>query len=229
MLLHWADHGSMHIYVAYLTQHGISHHNRLWQINVIFQKECWPFYDTLTYNGKQLHPRILTGHCITSCRSTLHWVNFPKPPKKVFILWQEFVTTCLTPLHTTCIIQWDTTTIRCRTDPQWYQLKGTETTLNPAILQSFTRVEVAHYKTFIQLICLSNINSHNTTSPTSQPTTLKDLYKQHQNILPTWRRTCYHRSHQQCQGLNNWHQWCIPKRQTLCSLMDPDCRKCWPH
>jgi hypothetical protein len=55
-------------------------------------------YDIVTYDGVQIHPNILMGIRPPSRQTIHHWVNFPKPPKKDMILWQEFVLRYLQPL-----------------------------------------------------------------------------------------------------------------------------------
>ena len=38
--------------------------------------------DLLTYDLTQIHPDLLAGNRVSSRKSTIYWVNFPRPPKK---------------------------------------------------------------------------------------------------------------------------------------------------
>ncbi len=64
------------------------------------------FYNTLTYDDKRVHPEIAQGHCIISRVSTIHWVDFPKPPKKDAALWRSIVETQIQLLIEEITITW---------------------------------------------------------------------------------------------------------------------------
>jgi hypothetical protein len=63
-------------------------------------------YDLLTYDRKQIHPEFTCGKRVLSRTSTIHWVDFPKPPKKDATLWISFLNTHGKPI-TTRPIEWD--------------------------------------------------------------------------------------------------------------------------
>ncbi len=67
-------------------------------------------YDVLTYDGKQVHPELARGRQVASRTSTIHWVDFPKPPKKDMTLWTSFIETYITPIIDGNPIQWDLNT-----------------------------------------------------------------------------------------------------------------------
>ncbi len=66
------------------------------------------FYDLITYDGSQIHPDLLLGSRIASRKSTIYWIDFPKPPKKDLALWQAFLNMYIKPLLSSKIIRWDT-------------------------------------------------------------------------------------------------------------------------
>jgi hypothetical protein len=64
-------------------------------------------YDLLTYDGSQIHPELARGSRVSSRASTIHWVDFPKPPKKDAQLWITFLTTYIKPYIESKSIQWN--------------------------------------------------------------------------------------------------------------------------
>jgi hypothetical protein len=64
-------------------------------------------YDVLTYDDKQLHPEIARGRRVASRTSTIHWVDFPKPPRKDAVLWASFLETHITPNINRHPLEWD--------------------------------------------------------------------------------------------------------------------------
>jgi hypothetical protein len=66
-------------------------------------------HDLLTYDGLQIHPDIARGKRVSSRTSTIHWVDFPKPPKKDAALWISFMQTHISPFTTVNPIKWDRT------------------------------------------------------------------------------------------------------------------------
>jgi hypothetical protein len=64
-------------------------------------------YDILTYDGTQIHPELAKGKRVSSRMSTIHWVEFPKPPKKDAALWIAFIDTHIKPLAGTIPIRWN--------------------------------------------------------------------------------------------------------------------------
>ncbi len=67
-------------------------------------------FDILTYDGKLVHPEIARGHRVISRKSTIHWVDFPKPPKNDAALWTSFLENFITPIVSNNSMQWDTHT-----------------------------------------------------------------------------------------------------------------------
>jgi hypothetical protein len=65
-------------------------------------------YDLITYKGDAIHPAYTKGNRPLSRISTIYWVDFPKPPKKYRILWQNFLSTHIEPLIKQIQIQWNT-------------------------------------------------------------------------------------------------------------------------
>jgi hypothetical protein len=64
-------------------------------------------YDLITYDGSQVHPEYTSNNRVKSRRSTIHWVNFKKPPKKYLKLWNEYITRYVAPRIPTNITKWN--------------------------------------------------------------------------------------------------------------------------
>jgi hypothetical protein len=87
-------------------------------------------YDLFTYDGKQIHPELARGQRASSRVSTIHWVDFPKPPRKDNTLWISFLNTHIKPLTTTISLSWNhsstptyrTTFMKSNTTDKLYQL-----------------------------------------------------------------------------------------------------------
>jgi hypothetical protein len=90
-------------------------------------------YYLLTYDGKQVHPELARGQRVISRISTIHWVEFPKPPKKDATLWRSFITDIIIPYINSNTIAWSkdvtptyhTTFMISSTDNSLYQLTNT--------------------------------------------------------------------------------------------------------
>jgi hypothetical protein len=64
-------------------------------------------YYIITYDGILIHPEIEKGQRVKSRKSRIHWVEFPKPPKKDKGLWIAFFDTHVKPLLEQPPIQWN--------------------------------------------------------------------------------------------------------------------------
>ncbi len=54
----------------------------------------------------QIHPELEKGKRVMSRNSTIHWVEFPKPPKKDAALWVSFMETHIRPFSAEEPIRW---------------------------------------------------------------------------------------------------------------------------
>jgi hypothetical protein len=70
---------------------------------------------------------------------------------------------------------------------QRYQVQGEHTTPPPEIISSLTPVDVAHFKTYIQLLCPSKINDHRKESPNPSDT---DFHGRYKTLPTTLQRLC---------------------------------------
>jgi hypothetical protein len=61
----------------------------------------------MSYDSKLIHPEIVKGQRVKSRKSRIHWVEFPKPPKKDKGLWIAFIDTHVKPLLEQSPIQWN--------------------------------------------------------------------------------------------------------------------------
>jgi hypothetical protein len=75
-------------------------------------------YDLLTYTGHQIHPEIEKGKRISSRVSTIHLVEFPKPPGKDNVLWTSFIDTHIKPILQRTKIVWDSASTPILTKPR---------------------------------------------------------------------------------------------------------------
>ena len=68
--------------------------------------QIFSVYDIITYDGKAIYPEIMRGERVTSRTSTKFWVEFPKPPKRYFTIWKEFLATYIRPMLQNMRIHW---------------------------------------------------------------------------------------------------------------------------
>lgn len=64
----------------------------------------------LTYDGSQIHPEYVTGHRPRSRKSTIHWVDFHRPPRKHIALWKGCINLYVRPRVPVLYTSWDTRT-----------------------------------------------------------------------------------------------------------------------
>jgi hypothetical protein len=64
-------------------------------------------YDLITYDGTQIHPDYTSNNRVQSRKSLIHWVDFNKPSKKNFTLWNEYISMYVAPRIKNNIIKWN--------------------------------------------------------------------------------------------------------------------------
>jgi hypothetical protein len=64
-------------------------------------------YDLITYDGLKIHPEYISGQRPTSRKSTIHWVDFHKPPRKYMAIWKEYITKYVQPRLPILLTSWN--------------------------------------------------------------------------------------------------------------------------
>lgn len=85
--------------------------------------------DIIIYNQKNIHPDILNGKRPESRQTLYFWVNFKRPPKKIWIYGISFLTQHIQPIldqievhwNTECMPNYHTTFLLSHTDRHLYQ------------------------------------------------------------------------------------------------------------
>lgn len=170
-------------------------------------------YDLISYDGKHIHPNYFHHKRPQSRRSNYYWVEFKKTPERDLQVWNEFLTTFVSPIIANHIIKCDTASIPhynttyyrspnntnlytksndsliTHTPREYkrlqgvrrYNIQGMIVTPSTEIITNLIPVDVAHYKTYIQYLCDSSINTH---GETESPPNIKSLSHMY-NRLPT--------------------------------------------
>lgn len=63
-------------------------------------------YDLLTYDCSQVHPEFTSGHRLQSRKSMIMWVNFNKPSKKHFNVWNRYIKQYVQPRLNNLTFNW---------------------------------------------------------------------------------------------------------------------------
>jgi hypothetical protein len=64
-------------------------------------------YDLITYDGSKIHPEYISGQRPTSRKSTMHWVDFHKPPRKYMAIWKEYMMKYVQPRLPILLTSWN--------------------------------------------------------------------------------------------------------------------------